>query len=799
MWKAEIRLLNSLYTFDRPWTYLSDNPCEVGMIGAIPFGNGDRWQYGVVTSVEEGDGDGLKKIDFFLPDPYRLSSHHVELCHFMTEHFYASFGECARLMLPSGLNFRTEEYYVRGEKFSLAEDDILSAFEKSEKATLDGVSKERLSALVRRRVLDKKTEAVCTVNEKYETAVSLAEGFSSKELPTLLKGCRSRDTYEKVIAYLEGAEGKVLARELSEIYSVKHEALKLLEKRGIVTLSQHRVMREAYDFSAFTQKYEDVVLSEEQTAAYNRLLPLLESSEPAAALLYGVTGSGKTSVILKLIDRALERGQGVILLVPEIALTLQNASKLFARYGDRVAVIHSAMSDGQRQDAWEGLESGRKTVVLGTRSAVFAPVRNLGAIIIDEEQDDSYKSDASPRYNARDVARFRCAKNGALMLLASATPDVESFWRAENGKYTLVRLDRRYGNATLPDITLYDTISEGLQPDTMLGTALEEKLAETLARGEQAILFLNRRGLRKLLICRDCKSGVSCPNCSVPMTLHLSDGEYKLSCHWCGYRTSPPMTCPDCGSKHMQYRGYGTEKLEEELKRKFPLARVIRMDADTTGKKFSHDDIINEFSSHRADILIGTQMVTKGHNFPDVTLVGVIMADLSLLVSDYRACEHTFALLTQVVGRAGRGDKKGCAVIQTADSGGEVINLCTTQDYDGFYKGEIALRRALVFPPFCSVGAFFLTSESERDLEKASEKLNAILSDKLKGEYSDVKIIAYGPFEAFPYKLKNRYRRRLVVKYKNTSRVRALFRETLLEFSPKDNTHCIFDPTPSGV
>ncbi len=799
MWKAEIRLLNSLYTFDRPWTYISDIPCEVGMIGAIPFGKGDRWQYGIVTSVEQGSGDDLKKIDFFLPDPYRLSPHHVELCHFMVEHFYAPFGECARLMLPSGLNFKTEEYYVKGENFSLAQDDILSAFENSEKVTFDGVSRDRLSSLVRRGVLNKKTEAVCTVNEKSEMTVTLSAAFSKKDLPTLLKGCRSRELYENIVSYLEGADGEVATRTLADIYSVKPDALKLLEKRGIINISHRRVMREAYDFSAFTQKYEDITLSREQNEAYNTLLPLLESSEPAAALLYGVTGSGKTSVILKLIDRALERGQGVILLVPEIALTLQNASKLFARYGDRVAVIHSAMSEGQRHDAWEGLKSGKKTVVLGTRSAVFAPVKNLGAIIIDEEQDDSYKSDTSPRYNARDVARFRCAKTGALMLLASATPDVDSFWRAENGKYTLVKLEHRYGNATLPDIMLYDTISEGLQPDTMIGTVLEEKLTETLSRGEQAILFLNRRGLRKLLICRDCKSGVSCPNCSVPMTLHLSEGEYKLSCHWCGYRTSPPMTCPECGSKHLQYRGYGTEKLEEELKRRFPMARILRMDADTTGKKFSHDDIINEFSSHRADILIGTQMVTKGHNFPDVTLVGVIMADLSLFVSDYRACEHTFALLTQVVGRAGRGDKKGCAVIQTADAGGEVINLCTTQDYEGFYKGEIALRRALAFPPFCSVGMFFLTSESERDLEKASEKLNSMLSDKLSGEYSDVKIIAYGPFEAFPYKLKNRYRRRLVVKYKNTSRARALFREVLLEFSPKDNTHCIFDPTPSGV
>jgi primosomal protein N' (replication factor Y) len=792
MWKAEIRLVNSLYAYDRPWTYLSDTECHVGMIAAIPFGKSDRWQYGIVTSVETADGDceELKKIDFFLPSPYRLTPHHIDLAHFMTEHFFCSFGECARLMLPSGLNFKTEEYYEKGENFSGSE---------LENKSLDGLTKIQLDSYVKRGVLKKCTRAVCTVNEKNETVVSLSDKFSRDALDTLLKGSRKKELYEKVIAYLEGAGEEIPSKSLAEIYSLKQDGLKFLEKKGILTLSKRRVMRDAYTPEHFEKKENEITLSDEQTRAYNTLLPLLESCEPAASLLFGVTGSGKTSVILRLIDRALENGKGVILLVPEIALTLQNASKLFSRYGDKVAVIHSAMSEGQRQDAWEALESGRKTVVLGTRSAVFAPVKNLGMIVIDEEQDDSYKSDSSPRYHARDIARFRCAKNNALMLLASATPDVESFWRAKNGKYTLVTLTDRYGGATLPEIKLYDTVTEGLLPDTMIGQALQEKLSETLSRGEQAILFLNRRGLRKLLICRDCKSGVSCPNCSVPMTLHLTGREYKLACHWCGYKQTPPLVCPECGSRHMQYRGYGTEKLEEELKRKFPTARILRMDADTTGKKFSHDEIINDFSNHRADILIGTQMVTKGHNFPDVTLVGVVMADLSLYVSDYRACEHTFALLTQVVGRAGRGDKKGTAVIQTADAEGEIINLCTTQDYEGFYEGEIALRRSLLFPPFCSVGVFFLTSESETDLEKASEKLNRELEKRLKGSYNDVKIIAYGPFEAFPYKLKNKYRRKLVIKYKNTSRHRALFREVLLEFSQKDNTHCIFDPTPSGV
>ncbi len=800
MWRVELRLINALYTFDCPWSYNSDIHCEIGMIGAVPFGKADRWQYGVVVGVSEQERDDtLKSIAFFLPSPYRLSAHHVELAHFMCDRFFAPFGECARVMLPSGLNFKTEEYYLKGENFYTASGELSTAFEESDESTLDCFSKEAIDGFIRRGVVVKRTRAVCSVNEKTETAVKIADGYESARIPELLKGCRKKTEYEKLIAHLAGEDEEISLKHLSDLYSLSYDAFRFLEKKGIVTLHQRRVMRPSYELSDLKLEKKNIVLSEEQENAYSTLLPMLLSSEPSAALLYGVTGSGKSSVILSLIDRALEDGKGVILLVPEIALTLQNASALFSRYGDKVAVIHSGMSEGQRQDAWEELEAGKKTVVLGTRSAVFAPVSNLGLIVIDEEQDDSYKSDTSPRYHARDIARFRCAKSGALMLLASATPDVESFWRAENGKYTLVRLDKRYGGATLPEILLYDIVTDGLVPDMMIGDVLEKKIAETLSKNEQAILFLNRRGLRKLLVCRDCKSGVSCPNCSVPMTLHLVDGEYKLACHWCGYKSSPPTVCPECSSHHMQYRGYGTEKLEEELKRRFPNARVLRMDADTTGKKHSHDEIISSFASHEADILIGTQMVTKGHNFPDVTLVGVVMADLSLQVSDYRSFENTFALLTQVVGRAGRGKKKGCALIQTADSSSEIINLCTTQDYDGFYKGEIALRRALMFPPFCSVGMFFMTSESERDLEKASEKLSSEFSKRLAGEYLDVKIIAYGPFEAFPYKIKNKYRRKLVVKYRDSARVRALFREILLSFTPKDNIRCIFDPNPSGV
>ncbi len=808
MWKVETRLLSALSLYDRPYSYLSDTLPEIGDIAALPFGSGDRYQYATVTGVSESDGadPALKKILFYLPAPYKIKKDGVELASFMSDRCFCSFGECARVMLPSGLDISTVEYYVKGENFHLLTTDesqdaaaVSEEFSKHERSQLLKVSKDSLLHFCRRRFIEKKTEVSSHVNEKYETVLRLSKDFSKDALPNLLKGCRKKEVYTQAVEYLAGVGDAVSAKTLSEIFSLDIQALKFLEKKGIIKLEKRRVFRQTYDFSAFEQKKEDIVLSKEQKKAFDTLLPLYNSNNPSAALLYGVTGSGKTSVILSLVDRASSEGKGVIILVPEIALTLQNATALFSRYGDKVAVIHSGMSEGQRQDAWEDLEAGRKTIVLGTRSAVFAPVKNLSMIVIDEEQDDSYKSDTTPRYHARDIARFRCAKSGALMLLSSATPDVETFYKAQSGKYTLVTLSERYGGATLPDITVADTIDEGLHADFMIGRTLEDKIRQTLEKGEQAILFLNRRGLRKLLVCRDCKSGVSCPNCSVPMTLHGASGNYQLVCHYCGYKRTPPDVCPECNSSRMQYRGFGTEKLEEELKRKFPEAKVLRMDADTTSQKFSHDRIISDFSEHRADILIGTQMVTKGHNFPDVTLVGVVMADLSLFVSDYRASERTFSLLTQVVGRAGRSKKKGTAVIQTQDSEGEIISLCTTQDYDSFYKGEIALRRALMFPPFCSIGMFFLSSDSERALDRACEKLNDTLSKKLKSEYSDTKIIAYGPFEAVPYKLKNKYRRKLVVKYADNPRTRHLFREVLLEFSQKDGVRCVFDASPTSV
>ncbi|MBQ8439205.1 MAG: primosomal protein N', partial [Clostridia bacterium] len=511
--------------------------------------------------------------------------------------------------------------------------------------------------------------------------------------------------------------------------------------------------------------------------------------EPRAALLHGVTGSGKTSVMTALIDRLLEKGRGVIVLLPEIALTPQSVSIFCARYGDRVSVIHSALSAGERYDAFCRIRRGDSDVVIGTRSAVFAPVKNLGAIIIDEEQEHTYKSDQNPKYHARDIARYRCNHHKALMLLASATPSLESYRKAKEGVYTLIRLTKRFGGAELPRVEIADMREESGKGNlSPMGEKLARELVRVTDAEEQSILFLNRRGYNHFLSCRSCGGAVTCPGCSVAMTYHTRKGTYSegdMVCHWCGRRMPLPKVCPTCKSEHLARMGFGTQRVEEELQALLPKAQILRMDTDTTTSKFAYDEMLSRFRSHGADVLLGTQMVTKGHDFPDVTLVGVLLADASLYLDDYRAAERTFAMLTQVIGRAGRGKKKGMAVIQTNNPDSEVIRLACAQDFDSFYEREIRLRKLLVFPPFCDIALLTLTGSDENILLRGSTMLSQSVKELAEGDYKDVELITFGPFEAPVYRVDNRYRMRMVIKCRLQKRTLSMFAELLCAFSRK--------------
>jgi len=519
-------------------------------------------------------------------------------------------------------------------------------------------------------------------------------------------------------------------------------------------------------------------LTTEQITVYNELIPLLESKKPEAALLYGVTGSGKTLIYINLIKSTLTLGKTAIVLVPEIALTPQTVNIFSSHFGDSIAVMHSALGTGQRYDEWKRIREGNVRVVIGTRSAVFAPLKNIGLIVIDEEQEHTYKSESSPRYHAREVAKYRVTRADALLLLASATPSIDSMYAAKTGKYNLFHLKNRYNEKSLPPVVIVDMKKElaGGNGGTV-SSVLREELEKNILCGEQSILFINRRGASPLVACGECGYTYKCRHCSVSMTYHTANS--RLLCHYCGFSMVTPVTCPDCSGK-LKFAGAGTQKIEKELLDLFPDVSIIRMDADTTTRKDSHDKLLSSFRKREAQILLGTQMVTKGLDFDNVTLVGVLSADLSLYMSDYRANEKTFSLITQVIGRSGRGDKQGRAVIQTFTPEHKVITLASNQDYDGFYESEILLRKALGSPPVRDLIALTATGIDESKVVKSCMGLESVLKTYFRGNRG-VKLL--GPAPANVSKVSNKYRYRLLVNCVNTKQIRETIAHVIREFA----------------
>ncbi len=557
--------------------------------------------------------------------------------------------------------------------------------------------------------------------------------------------------------------------------------LRALEKLGAVELRTEPRWRNPY--GGVLPGGGENILSPHQTAAYEKLCRLYEEEGARCALLFGVTGSGKTRVMKALIDRVLRDRKSVIVLVPEISLTPQTVGLFCSFYGARVAVLHSSLSAGERYDAYRRIAAGEVDLVIGTRSAVFAPLANLGAIIIDEEQEHTYKSDMSPKYHARDVAAFRLGRCGGLLLLASATPSVESYYKAKTGVYTLVELTERYGGAHLPAVYIADMRREALGGNlSPFGGLLREKLTETLSGGDQAILFLNRRGYNAFLSCRDCGEAVLCPRCSVSLTRHRTQGGDYLLCHYCGRREKIPDVCPSCRGTHLAFMGYGTQKAEEAFHEIFS-GTLLRMDADTTVKKNAYDQMLRRFRAHGADVLLGTQMVAKGHDFPDVTLVGVLNADAALYLDDFRAGERTFSMLTQVIGRAGRAKKRGAAVIQTMNPNHEVIRLAAAQDYKAFYERDIRLRESFTFPPFCDIAVISVSSRTEAAVSSAATALFEELRRLMNGAFRDVPVISFGPFEAPVYKMDATYRMRVVLKCRRSKQLLRMLGALLETFS----------------
>lgn len=558
--------------------------------------------------------------------------------------------------------------------------------------------------------------------------------------------------------------------EICELCSVGTSVLKNLEKYGVISIFDKEIYRNPYK-NIEVKEQKKIELTFEQSKAYDTYSNMLLNTG-GSGLLYGVTGSGKTQVYLKLIDKALENDRDVIVLVPEISLTPQVLSIFHARYGDKVAVFHSGLSLGERNDEYKRADRGEAKIVIGTRSAVFAPLHNLGLIIMDEEQENTYKSERTPKYNTKDVAHFRCKYNKALFLMTSATPSLETYSNALKGKYVLCELNERFGDAKLPHVITVDMKQEMKNGNkSPISSKLKELISENIDNGKQAILLINRRGYNTFIACNDCGHVITCPNCSISLTYHSTNN--RLTCHYCGYTKSLDNVCPECHSENIRYSGYGTQKIEDELSYLFPNARILRMDADTTSAKFSHEKLFNAFANHEYDIMIGTQMVAKGLDFDNVTLVGVVNADNSLYDESYNSAERCFDLITQVVGRSGRRDGNGKAVIQTINPYNQTLEYAANQDYKSFYNNEIELRRLLIYPPYCDIISASFIGENENKVAMCAKKFFELLIEE--NENCKQKIIVLGPSAAKIAKLNNCYRYRLSVKCKNSKNIRNMF------------------------
>ena len=742
---CEVYLFDAPYHIDRPFDYFSAEPISVGDVVRVPFGRANSSRLAVVTKVKDAsDGEGIKSI--LAPVGLSLDSEMLGLCLFLKGHTLCTFGEAARCLIPP-------DALTQGGGVKVKKTCVLL------------LSKEETDALL--------------------SATGRA-------------GIRS-DGQRRVIEYLRDI-GTADMELIREIPGVSSQQILALRDKGIIRILESESIRNPYAEYARVRDSREIILSDAQRRAYDSIEGELMADEARAALLFGITGSGKTQVIMKTIDKTLSLGKSVIMLVPEIALTPQTVNIFCRRYGERVAVIHSSLSKGERYDAWRRIKRGEVDLVIGTRSAIFAPVQNLGLIVIDEEHEHTYKSESDPKYHAKDVAAYRCGKNKALMLLASATPSLESFYKAKNGVYKLIPLRERYGGASLPQAIIVDMREElrlgNLSP---ISARLYSSLKEGYERDKQSILFLNRRGYSTQISCKECGEVLTCPHCSVSLTHHTDSEGGRLLCHMCGYGERLPRKCPSCGAERLSYLGYGTQKLEGEIGKYLPDVRVLRMDADTTTQKMSYDRMLEDFREGRADVLLGTQMVAKGHDFPRVTLVGVALADTSLFVSDFRASERTFSLLTQVIGRAGRAGDEGVAVIQTFVPKNEVIRLACLQDYERFYEGEIALRRELSYPPFCDIVHLTLTSDNESELRSKAALLSDTILKKLSGELGKLPFIVFGPFEAAVYKINEKYRMRMVVKCKLNKESRGLFHGLLCEFASHRGVTLSVDFNPMTI
>lgn len=726
---AQVAVDNATIHFDKLYSYKVPDYLEgrvwPGSMVLVPFGRGDKPRMAVVLGVEATDEEKipkrLKTLHDAAPEQARLTPDLLELVRFLKDRTFCTWFEAVKAVIPYGAQYRA--------------------------ATVDGkpVMQNRLS---------RSTERV----------YRLAGELPQKPKP----GPRQLAAVEAL------RNGPLTAHQLDEV-GISKPTLDTLCEKGVLAVTQQDKMLDLFADIPFDP--QPITLAEEQQRAYESMLPDLEDGEPHAALLHGVTGSGKTVVFLKLIQRTLELGRKALVLVPEISLTPQMIRRLKSTFGSRLAVQHSALNNTERLLQWRMIQQGNADIVVGTRSAIFSPLQNIGLIIIDEEQEHTYQSESAPRYDAHDVAKKRAAMEKSLLVFASATPLTETYHAAENGKYRLLTLTQRYGGRPLPQVDFIDMRAEMAAGNPReVSTRMARELQENLENGEQSILLLNRRGYHTVGMCVTCGHVLKCPNCSVPLVYHKP--QQALMCHHCGHTVRPlPQLCPECGGK-LNYSGFGTQRVEEELSQLLPGARILRMDQDSTGQKNAHETMLAQFGRQEYDILLGTQMVAKGLDFEKVTLVGVLGIDSLLFGQGFRAYESVFSLVTQVIGRGGRAALPGRALIQTTVPNHPVLQLAAEQDYEAFYREEIAFRKFGLYPPYCSFCIVGFVGAQEGIVAMAAHRFGTLLAERA-AQRPQMPLRLLGPAPMGITMLNGKYRYKLTLKCRNDAAFRALLRETL--------------------
>ncbi len=773
---AAVAVSSTTYGYDRRYKYTVpaelDIKAQPGVRVLVPFGNGNRKRVGVIIRIDDAANEDISKfkpINSVIDDEPLLNDEMLEMVYWLRNTTLCTYFEAFKTMIPVGLGVNFTHRYELSEDSKLSED-VLSAGAltllgeaRADISVLKGANNKLVTELVKSGFLIERESVKRRTKDETVKMIRLSEEFLNGNIAANLS-----PKQKKAVQLLTEC-GSASLKELEYICGVTSAIVKSMTKKGITETYEYEVLRTP-EVTA-SQDTDDIVLNEEQQRVYDGVSALIGEGKPSVSLLYGVTGSGKTPVFAKLIRYTLELDRNVIMLIPEISLTPQVVQRFQSLFGDMVAIMHSSLSLTQRLNEYKRVKQGQARIVVGTRSAVFAPMENIGLIIIDEEGERTYKSGSAPRYNAKEIAKKRCVTHNAAVLMASATPSIESYYYAKIGRYKLFEMTKRYSHDKLPDVETVDLAVEGFYGNSSIfSERLVEEINYNLEKKEQTILLLNRRGYHTYISCADCRETMYCPNCSIPLTYHKVND--RLICHYCGYSTEMTDSCPKCGSKHLKLTGMGTQKVEDEITALFPDARILRMDADTTYSRYAYEKSFKAFEQGEYDIMLGTQMIAKGLDFPGVTLVGVLSVDKALFAGDFRSYERTFSLITQVVGRCGRGDRQGRAIIQTYVPEHYVLNLAAQQNYKEFYEQEVSSRRALVYPPFCDICTLEFSSVIEGCADKASKVFLELIRGTVSSGRINVPIRVLGPSKCVYEKINGKYRYRMIIKCKNNRQFR---------------------------